>query len=117
MENPYEAPKTKSEQESPPVRSDFDRALYEIKREASNAMACAVAGLLFWIVAPAAVYFGRRTLKLIAQHGRGDEYENKAKRAISIGYVGIFVFALFALVVIGSAALAVFLPGFDASAS
>jgi hypothetical protein len=102
-DNPYESPAgdaipecTERPQLSP---EQLNRLEWEIKKQATNSVVAGVVGIVFWIVSPMAFICGRKAISLIEEHGVGRQYLRTANRGISLGYVGL---VMFAAVVLGS---------------
>ena len=104
VENPYESPKDPSQDvaQAPNTTQSLDQTLWEIRKEATNAVFCGVISFVLGIIfAPAAIICGRKALRLIQQHGKGHEYEARARLGIKLGYIGICIFVSFLAMMIG----------------
>ena len=104
-DNPYESPRIQPQDagDAPAIKPLFDQTLWEIRKEAGNAvLAGAIAFFIGIIFSPVAIMCGRKALRLIEQHDKGHEYERRARLGIKLGYIGIGVFvAVFVLACIG----------------
>ena len=109
--NPYESSasiaKTNDEsKQQDPARIDSE--LWEIKRDANNALVLGWCGLLLclpYFCSPIAIYLGNRALKNINKFNKGHEHERTAKRAVGLGKTALILLATIFVVV---AAIAVY---------
>jgi hypothetical protein len=105
-ENPYESPKHPAHDvaQAPSTEQAFDQALWDIRKEATNAVVCGVIAFVLGIIfAPLAIMCGRKALRMIQEHDQGHEYEARARLGIKLGYIGLGLFVSFFFLMIGIA--------------
>ena len=111
-ENPYESPRTESRHVAAAAAAtpSSDPMLWEIRKQAGNAVFCGVIAFVIGIFfAPIAIVCGRKALRLIQQHNKGHEYEERARLGIKLGYVGIGIFIFFFILILGGLIAAILL--------